>query len=174
MEGYQTRIKTQPRLEPGEPNISFYADLEKKESKKKNISQLKDTKGEIKHDTESMKAIATEYYTNLFDMKVINHNIAQRLLRNIKNQITPQQRANLDKIITREELDEIVTNLPRNKTPGPDGIPAEFYQTYWIMIEDLYLDFINAVKETGLPKDKNTSITTLVYKKRGDTCLLAN
>ena len=174
MEGYQTRIKTQPRLEPGEPNISFYADLEKKESKKKNISQLKDAKGEIKHDTESMKAIATEYYTNLFDTKVINNSIAQRLLRNIKNQITPQQRANLDKIVTREELDEIVSKLPKNKTPGPDGIPAEFYQTYWIMIEDLYLEFINAVKETGLPKDKNTSITTLVYKNKGDTCLLAN
>ena len=35
IEGHQARIKTQPRLEPGEPNISFFADLEKKESKKK-------------------------------------------------------------------------------------------------------------------------------------------
>ena len=132
------------------------------------------SKGDIKHDTESMKAIAIEYYTDLFDTKVIDNSIAQRLLRNIKNKITPQQRASLDKIITKEELDEIVSKLPKNKTPEPDGIPAEFYQTYWIMIEHLYLDFINAVKETGLPKDKNTSITTLVYKKRGDTCLLAN
>ena len=32
--GYQTRIKTQPRLEPGEPNISFYADLEKRNQRR--------------------------------------------------------------------------------------------------------------------------------------------
>ena len=35
MQGHQTRVKTQPRLEPGEPNISFYADLEKKVKKEK-------------------------------------------------------------------------------------------------------------------------------------------
>ena len=40
IKGYQARIKTQPRLEAGEPNISFYADLEKKESKKKHIACL--------------------------------------------------------------------------------------------------------------------------------------
>ena len=34
IDGYQTRIKTQPRLEPGEPNISFFADLEKRVQKR--------------------------------------------------------------------------------------------------------------------------------------------
>ena len=58
IKGYQTRIKTQPRLEPGEPNISFFADLERKESKKKTITHLTNSTGEIKHDTENMKSIA--------------------------------------------------------------------------------------------------------------------
>ena len=34
IEGYQTRIKTQPRLEPGEPNISFFCRPRKKRGKK--------------------------------------------------------------------------------------------------------------------------------------------
>ena len=69
IDGHQTRIKTQPRLEPGEPNISFFADLEKKESKKKNITHLMNPDGVIKHDTESMKKIAVDYCTALFSEK---------------------------------------------------------------------------------------------------------
>ena len=174
IDGYQTRIKTQPRLEPGEPNISFYADLEKRESKKKNITHLMNTKKEIKHDTESMKNIVTDYYTKLFDTKPTDARTAQKLLRNIKKQITPQQKTNLDKVITKEELEKAIGKLQKNKTPGPDGIPAEFYQTHWVAIDDLYLDFINAVKDTAFPKQKNTSITTLFYKRKGEIYLLAN
>lgn len=173
IEGYQTRIKTQPRLEPAEPNISFFADLERKECKKKMISQLKSSEGVLKNDIESMKGIATDYYTKLFDVKATDSSAAQKLLRNIKVQISPQQRANLDKIITPKELEEAVAKLKKNKTPGPDGIPAEFYQTYWYIFGGLYLDFVNAVKRSSFPKESNTSITTLFYKNKGDIFHLA-
>ena len=103
IDGYQTRIKTQPRLEPGEPKISFFADLEKREAKKKNITHLMNEKEEIKHDTEGMKNIVTDYYTKLFDTKPTDPRIAQKLLGNIKKQISPQQKANLDDVITKEE-----------------------------------------------------------------------
>lgn len=173
IEGFQTRIKTQPRLEPGEPNISFFADLEKKECKKKNISQLKTPAGILKSDVESMKEIATDYYTKLFDIKATDNSTALRLLRNIKTQISPQQRANLDKLITPEELEDAVAKLRRNKSPGPDGIPAEFYQTYWYILGGFFLDFVNAVKRTSFPRESNTSVTSLFYKNRGDICDLA-
>ena len=124
-------------------------------------------KEEIKHDTEGMRNIVTDYYTKLFDTKPTDARIAQKLLGNIKNQITPQQKADLDKMITKEELEKAIAKLQKNKTPGPDGIPAEFYQIHWFAIEDLYLEFINAVKDTAFPKQKNTSITSLFYKEKG-------
>ena len=174
IEGHQTRIKTQPRLEPGEPNISFFADLERKESKKKNITHLMDSNGNTRHDTEGMKDIATEYYTKLFDTKITDTTTSQRLLRNIVKKITPQQRANLDMLINREELEKAVRKLQKNKTPGPDGLPAEFYQTYWHILDDHYFEFINAVSESAFPKEVNTSITSLSYKEKGEVFHLAN
>ena len=172
--GYQTRIKTQPRLEPGEPNISFYADLEKKESKKKHIACLENLAGEHKQDVESLKEIATDYYTKLFDVKATDTQTTHRLLRNITKRITPQQKIDLDSIITAEDLEKAIFKLQKYKTPGLDGIPAEFYQAHWFIISDLYLDFINAVKETSFPKETNTSITSLFYKDRGEAFLLTN
>ena len=174
IEGYRTRIKTQPRFEYGEPQISFFADLEKKSSKKKTISHLKNPGGKIKYDTPSLKAIAVDFYSDLFSAKPSDEIIAQSLLSNVNKKLTSNQRQALDRLVTKEELQKAVMKLKRNKSPGPDGIPAEFYQTFWPFIQDIYFDFICEVKTSAFPVGKNTSITTLVYKERGEIFLLAN
>jgi hypothetical protein len=30
-----------------------------------------------------------------------------------------------------EEIRDVVFDLKHNKAAGPDGLPAEFYQTFW-------------------------------------------
>ena len=41
-----------------------------------------------------------------------------------------QEDENLNRPITSTEIKTIIRNLPTNKSPGPDGFTAEFYQKF--------------------------------------------
>ena len=64
--------------------------------------------------------------------------------------------------------------MPLGKSPGLDGFPAEFYKKYWEKIKDLFMEYINEVKNLGLENARNVSVIKLVYKKTGEIYLLTN
>ena len=50
-----------------------------------------------------------------------SHKLPKLELEEIENQNRP---------ITREEIEGVIQNFPRHKSPGPDGFPGEFYLTF--------------------------------------------
>ena len=37
---------------------------------------------------------------------------------------------NINRPVTSTEIETVTTNLPTNKSPGPDGVTGKFYQTF--------------------------------------------
>ena len=71
-----------------------------------------------------------------------------------------------EKDVTQEEIHKVIKLLKNNKSPGDDGIIAEFYQNFWYLIHDELTQVIKfALENKSLSKSQYNAIITLLYKK---------
>ena len=175
IEGYKKRLRLLAPYEQAEPDIAFYAKLQKKKISNDTIGQLaKSKEGEIFTDKKKLMEISTDFYKSLYTPNKVNTATQDKLLKNIKKKISYKQRCTLNARLSDEELRTAAFQLNKDKSPGLDGLPAEFYQEYWDIIKDLYIPFIREIKTKSIPKGKNASVIKLVYKNKGETFLLEN
>ena len=71
----------------------------------------------------------------------------------------------LNRLITRNEIEYVIKTLPTNKSPGPDGFIGKFYQTYTKDLVPILLKLFQKVEEEGtLPKAFYDASITLIPK----------
>ena len=172
--GHEIRTKGLPRYEINEPDIDMYSKFEKRYQSKGVIYQLADEGGRIKTEPEDLLSVTGKYYRALFRKSRTIVARQNKLLGNITRTLSSSDRRSLDRPLTLEELEKAVMALCDGKSPGPDGITAEFYKTFWYLIGERFLDYVNTAKRLGFRALRNTSSTTLVYKHRGELYKLDN
>ena len=70
-----------------------------------------------------------DYYKQLCANKMDNlEEMAQSLEKHNLPRLNQEEIENIKRPITSTEIKTVIKSLPTNKSPGPDGSTAEFYQ----------------------------------------------
>ena len=79
----------------------------------------------ITTNTKEIQMILKTYYEQLYAHKLGNLEEIDAFLENHKlPKLEQDEIENLKRPITREEVEVVIKNLPRHKSPGPDGFPG--------------------------------------------------
>ena len=115
---------------------------------------------------ENLKFFITEYYKKLFGSSEPNYFTLMEEVIHDMPQISSEENRILTQEFSKKEVHAAISQMEHNKAPGPDGFPAEFYQTCWNIIKFDLTAMFSQLRVGDLPLFRlNFRIITLLHKK---------
>ena len=117
-----------------------------------------------------MQRVMRDYYKQLYANKMDNLEEMDKFLEKYNLlRLNQEEIENINRPITSTEIENVIKNLPTNKSPEPDGFTGEFYQTFREELTPIILKLFQNIAEGGtLPNSFCEAIITLIPKTDED------
>lgn len=167
------RSKAQWAIE-SDKNTSFFLRLEKQKQSSKWVHELYDENGDLHKDTKSLLEIQHKYYEELYAYENIDKDATNYLLSHVTKKLELSGKEMCDSDIILEDILESLKGMSKNKSPGNDGLTAEFYLQFFNKLGPCLLRVFNSIEQKKeMSRSMKCGIISLIYKK-GDKRHLKN
>ena len=111
-----------------------------------------------------------DYYKQLYANKMDNLKEMDKFLeKHNLPRLNQEEIENINRPTTRTEIETVIKTLPTKKSPGPDGLTGEFYQTFREELTPILLKlFLNIAEGGTLPNSFYEATITLIPKPDKD------
>ncbi|GKE12159.1 RNA-directed DNA polymerase, eukaryota, reverse transcriptase zinc-binding domain protein, partial [Tanacetum coccineum] len=114
---------------------------------------------------EDPRIVKNEFFTHFKDRFNITSSKRLTLDMEFPNKLSFDQKTDLERPFTKEEIKGAVWDCGLNKSLGPDGFTFGFYQRYWSLLEPDIVDVVNHFFIDGFSsKGCNSSFISLIPK----------
>lgn len=163
--------------ESGEKCNRYFYSLEKRSHEKRHIKKLKTPDGTTVKDPTSILNVMKNFYNELYTSK--KQLDATDPLSFCEYESLPrlddEKQSICEGPITAEECLAALKTFQHNKSPGTDGLSAEFYLCFWNELSGPLIECLNHGALLGeLSISQRQGIISLIPKKNKDPLLLKN
>lgn len=154
--------------EEGERSTKYFFGIEKSNAKKKSINKLIDSNNADLTSHTDISNHVVNFYQNLYNSTQSNAQAASDYIDSSNlNSIDEDLRNSLDSPLTLLEMDNVISGFKNNKSPGWDGLTAEFYKFFWDDLKlPLYHAFLEAADLGVMSPSQRIGILTLIPKPK--------
>lgn len=152
----------------------LFFNLEQKNGQKRIIHALRSEAGFLLTDPTDIRKRAVCFYEKLYKGECDSEPaVGSGFLENLSG-VSEEDNQKLSKALCLEELYEALMGMESGKAPGIDGLPVDFYKSFWTVLgEDLLAVLNESLTEGRLPLSCRRAVLTLLPKK-GDLIEIKN
>ena len=121
-------------VEQGKKPTKYFFNLDKMRQLKKEMTDLKTHSGELLSDSKYIRKEMNGFYQDLFSEEEVDLEAQDWLLDQLSMSLDEQEQASSEGFLTLEECRETLNGMDTGKSPGIDGLTAEFYTAFWAIL----------------------------------------